>query len=197
MNSQRHRFRQKIVKTSLLFRNLMLLTLRKALINIAFSAQSGAAQRFFSLRSGESKEGSANPASLLSGRRRGRCTGAAGRAFRVLADADRMKAGAQRIVEQQGAVEAVAECQKLLQHLDRLQGAEDAGDGAEDAGGLAARHEVGRRRLAKEATVTGVAGAEIGPEGRDLAFERRQGGCDQWLFQAEAEFGQEIPRGEI
>ena len=50
--------------------------------------------------------------------------GAAGRACRILADADRMKAGAQRIVEQQGAVEAVAEPQELLQYLDRLQGAE-------------------------------------------------------------------------
>ena len=62
-----------------------------------------------------------------------RCRGAAGRACRILADADRMKAGTQRIVEQQGAVEAVAEPQELLQYLDRLQGAEDAGDGAEDA----------------------------------------------------------------
>src|SRR5205807_944369 len=100
---------------------------------------------------------------------RGQGVGTAGRAFRILADADRVKAGAQRIVEQQRAVEAVAESQKLLQHLDRLQGAEDAGDGAEDAGGLAARDEVGRRRLAEEAPVARMAGPEIGPEGRDLA----------------------------
>src|SRR5438128_1808828 len=93
--------------------------------------------------------------------------GAAGRAFRILADADRVKAGVQRIVEQQGAVEAVAEPQELLQYLDRLQGAEDAGDGTQDAGGLATRDEIGRRRLAEEATVAGVARAEIGAEGRD------------------------------
>src|SRR5205807_975316 len=128
---------------------------------------------------------------------RGQGVGTAGRAFRILADADRVKAGAQRIVEQQRAVEAVAESQKLLQHLDRLQGAEDAGDGAEDAGGLAARDEVGRRRLAEEAPVARMAGPEIGPEGRDLALEGRQGRRDQWLSQAEAELGQEIPGSEI
>ena len=100
---------------------------------------------------------------------RGRGVGAAGRAFRVLADADRVKAGAQRIVEQQRAVEAVAECQQFLQDLDCLQGAENASDGAEDAGGLAARDEVGGRRLAEEAAVAGMARPEIGPEGRDLA----------------------------
>src|SRR5207253_514414 len=65
---------------------------RNALIKMAFSARSGTAQRFFSLRSGKRKEGSANPASLLAGRSRGQGMRAAGRAFRVLADADRMKA---------------------------------------------------------------------------------------------------------
>jgi hypothetical protein len=78
-----------------------------------------------------------------------------------------VKAGAQRIVEQQGAVEAVAEPKQLLQYLDRLQGTEDAGDGAEDAGGLAARDEVGRRRLAEQAAVAGVA-AQI--SGRSKSF---------------------------
>src|SRR6202022_4173470 len=92
---------------------------------------------------------------------RGRGVGAAGRALRILADPDRVKAGAQRIVEQQGAVEAVAEPEQLLQYLDRLQGAEDTGDGAEDAGGLAARDEVGRRRLAKQTTVAGGARAAV------------------------------------
>src|SRR6266478_5145955 len=125
------------------------------------------------------------------------CRGAAGRACRILADADRMKAGTQRIVEQQGTVEAVAEPQELLQYLDRLQGAEDAGDGAEDAGGLAARDEIGRRRLAEEAAVAGVARAEIGTEGRDLALEWRQCRRHERLLQAEAEFGQEIPGGEV
>src|SRR4029077_17199115 len=110
-------------------------------------------------------------------------------ACRVLADPDRMKASAQRIIEQQGAVEAVAEPQELLQYLDRLQSAEDAGDGTQDAGGLAARDEIGRRRLAEEAAVAGVARAEIGPEGRDLALEGRQGRRDERLFQAEAELG--------
>src|SRR5690349_10741924 len=82
----------------------------------AFSVETGAAKRFLSLSLPESREESMKISSLLG------CRGAAGRACRILADPDRMKAGAQRIVEQQGAVEAVAESQELLQHLDRLQG---------------------------------------------------------------------------
>src|SRR5215472_15022966 len=113
--------------------------------------------------------------------RLGRGTGTAGRALDILADLDRVKAGAQRVVDQQGAVETVAEPQQLLEHLDRLQSAEDTGDGAEDAGGLAAGYQVGRRRLAKEAPVARVACAEIGPEGRDLALERGQSGRDERL----------------
>src|SRR6266446_10081364 len=125
------------------------------LIRRVFLIDTAAAKRFFSLSFPFSREESMKISSLL--RCRGRGVGTAGRAFRVLADADRMKAGTQRIVEQQRAVEAVAECQKLLQHLDRLQGTEDAGDGTEDAGGLAARDEIGRRRLAEEAAVARVA----------------------------------------
>src|ERR1700720_2875243 len=158
---------------------------------LVFLVETAAAKRFLSLSLPESREESMNISSLLG------CRGAAGRACRILADPDRMKAGTQRIVEQQGAVEAVAEPQELLQYLDRLQGAEDAGDGAEDAGGLAARDEVGRRRLAEEAAVAGGACAEVGPGGRDLALEGRQGSGDERFFQAEAEFGQEIPGGKV
>ena len=68
--------------------------------------------------------GSANPQT----RGRGEGGGAAGRAFRVFGDPDRVKAGAHRVVDQQRAVEALAQPQQLLQHLDRLQGAEHAGD---------------------------------------------------------------------
>ena len=41
----------------------------------------------------------------------------------------------------------------------------------ENAGGLAARDEVRRRRVAEETPVARVAGAKIGFEGRDLALE--------------------------
>ena len=82
-----------------------------------------------------------------------------------------MEAGAQRVIKKKGAVEALTELQKLLQHLDGLQRAEHTGDGAENARGLAARHEVGGRRVAEEAAVAGVAGAEIRLEGRELALE--------------------------
>src|SRR6266446_9426131 len=172
-------------------RHFTLPSVTNHLIKPGFSVETAAAKRFLSLSLPESREESVKISSLLG------CRGAAGRTCRVLADADRMKAGAQRIVEQQGAVEAVAEPQELLQHLDCLQGAEDAGDGTQDAGGLAARYEIGRRRLAEEAAVAGVTRAEIGPEGRDLALEGRQGCRDERLFEAEAEFGQEIPGGEI
>src|SRR6266404_3109116 len=176
-------------------RNFTLPSVFNYLIERVFWAETAAAKRFFSLSFPFSREESMKIASLLPCRGQG--VGAAGRACRILADADRMKAGAQRIVEQQGAVEAVAEPQELLQYLDRLQGAEDAGDGAQDAGGLAARYEIGRRRLAKEAAVAGVAHAEIRAEGRDLALEGRQGCRDERLLQAEAELGQEIPGGEV
>src|SRR5437762_862665 len=127
----------------------------------------------------------------------GRGVGAAGRAFRVLPYADRVKAGAQRIIEQQGPVEAVAQSQQLLEDFDRLQGAEDAGDGTEDAGGLAARDEVGRGRLTEQAAVARVARAEIGPEGRDLPLEGGERRRHERLLEAVAEVGQQRPRGEV
>ena len=92
-----------------------------------------------------------------------------------------MEAGAQRIINEKSAVEAFAELKQLLQDLDGLQGAEDAGDRAEDARGLAAGNEVGRRGVAEEAAVARVAGSEIRLEGRELALERRQRRRDQRL----------------
>src|SRR5689334_4084106 len=113
----------------------------------------------------------------------------AGRAVGVLVDADRMEAGAQRVIEEQRTVEAFAQLQQLFQYLDRLQCAEHAGNGAEDTGRLAARHQVGRRRVAEEAAVARVAGAEIGLEGRQLALKRGERRRDERLFEAAAEIG--------
>src|SRR5260370_32440789 len=107
---------------------------------------------------------------------------AASRAVRVLVDADRMETGAQRVINKKRAVEAFAELQELLERLDGLQGAEHAGNGTKNAGGLAARHEIGRRRIAEQAAVAGVAGAEIRLEGRELPFERGQRRRDERPF---------------
>src|SRR6202007_2376482 len=106
-------------------------------------------------------------------------------------------AGAQRVIKEKGAVEAVAEMQQFLQHLDGLQGAEHAGDGAKNAGGLATRHEVGRRRVAEQAAVAGGVGTEIRPERRELAFERGQRRRDQRLFESAAKIRQQVARLEI
>src|SRR5438874_1693140 len=126
-----------------------------------------------------------------------RRTGAASRAVRIFRDSDAMKLRAQRVVDHQGAVEAVAEPEQFLLHLDGLQRAHDPSDRTEDAGLFAARHEVGRRRLAEETAVTGVARAEIGAEARQLPLERRQRGGDQRLLEMKAEFRQQIARREI
>src|SRR4029077_15976477 len=92
-------------------RHFTLRSVTNHLIKRVFLVGTAAAKRFLSLSLPESREESMKISSLL------RCRGAAGRACRILADADRMKAGTQRIVEQQGAVEAVAEPQELLQYL--------------------------------------------------------------------------------
>src|SRR3546814_8352240 len=53
----------------------------------------------------------------------------------------------QRIVQQQPAGQRFAEAEQQLQRFHRLQGADDAGDGAEDTGLLAAW---GQRRVRSE-----------------------------------------------
>src|ERR1700730_2561386 len=123
--------------------------------------------------------------------------GPAGRAVGVLVDADRMEAGAQCVINKKRAVEAFAKLKQFLQHLDGLQGAEDAGDRAEDAGGLAARNEVGRRGVAEQAAVARVPGAEIRLKGRELTLERGQRRRHQRLFEPAAKIRQQVPRLEI
>src|SRR5262245_42753376 len=108
-----------------------------------------------------------------------------------------MKPGAQGVVDKERAVEAFAETEQLLQHLDRLQYAEEPGDGPEDAGGFASRDEIGRRRVAKETAVARVAGAQIGLESRDLPLEGRQGCRRERLFETEAKIVQQVAGLEI
>ena len=54
-----------------------------------------------------------------------------------------------------------------------------------------------RGTRAEEATVAGVARAEIGPEGRDLALERRQRRRDERFLQTKAKVGQQVARLKI
>src|SRR6266446_3532154 len=76
-------------------RNLTLPSASNYLIKFDFSVRPAAAKRFFSLSFPENREKSTRLSSLLG------CRSTTGRAFRILADADGVKAGAQRIVEQQ------------------------------------------------------------------------------------------------
>src|SRR3984893_14335816 len=120
--------------------------------------------------------------------------GPAGRAVGVLVDADRMAEGAQCVINKKRAVEAFAKLKQFLQHLDGLQGAEDAGDRAEDAGGLAAREDVGRRGVAEQAARARVPGAEIRLEGREVALERGQRRRDERLFESATKVCQQVAR---
>ena len=70
--------------------------------------------------------------------------------------------------------ERVAEAEQLLQHLGRLERADRARDRAEDAGLGAARHQIGRRRLAEDAAIARVRRAQMRLEGRKLALEAQQ-----------------------
>jgi len=63
---------------------------------------------------------------------------------RILGDSDTVKLRTQRVVDQQRAVEAVAEAEQLLQHLDR-RNVPSPGDCARIPASSQRRHQIGRR----------------------------------------------------
>ena len=75
------------------------------------------------------------------------------RIFGIPAIGDRAEARLERIVEQQPADEALAEAEQLLDHFDRGEAADHAGDRAENAGLGARRDRPFRRRLGEQAAI--------------------------------------------
>src|SRR5208282_3697215 len=101
------------------------------------------------------------------------------------------------VIDEELAREARAEAEQLLERLDRLKRAHHAGDGAENAGLLATRDEIGRRRGGEEAAVAGVLAREIGLEGGKLAVEAEEGRRDERDAREIASVVHEVARREI
>ena len=98
---------------------------------------------------------------------------AADRARRVAAERDLGEGAGERVEEEQATDQRLADPERQLQRLVRLDRADDAWQDAEDAALGAARGELRRRRLREEAA---VAGAPVVPLGAD-GFA---GGASSW-----------------
>src|SRR5581483_9151760 len=93
---------------------------------------------------------------------------AADRAVRVAAQLHLGERGSERVEEEQPAGERLADPERELDRLVRLQRADDAGQHAEHAALGAARSELWRRRLREQAA---VAGPLVRLEDGDLPLE--------------------------
>ena len=115
--------------------------------------------------------------------------------------ADRVEARGQRVVEQQAADQRFADAGDQLDHLHRLQRADDAGQRADDAGLGAGRHQSGRRRLGEQVAIGGmeppVGTRLVRLQHRDRAVEAADSGGDQRLLLSRAGIGHRIARVEI
>ena len=92
----------------------------------------------------------------------------ADRALGIATDRDLGERGRERVEEQQPPDQRVADAERQLERLVRLQRADHAGQHAEDAALGAARRQLGRRRLREQAA---VARALVRLEDRRLALE--------------------------
>src|SRR5262249_48209101 len=119
------------------------------------------------------KAGSRSQATRITYRRSSSAAARAIRAAFHLHDAD---LGGEAVIEHEAAGERVAETENFLQHFRCLQRAEDARDGAENAGGLATRDEVGRRLFGEDAAITGVGRAGMRLEDAELPIKAQQRG---------------------
>src|SRR5213080_4824149 len=95
-------------------------------------------------------------------------------AGRIPGNADRAEFAGKSVIDQKPPGEGIAQVQQLLEGLGRLQSPDTAGQRAEDARLLAARHEILRRRLGKEAAITGVGGAQMRLENGELRIEAQE-----------------------
>lgn len=100
----------------------------------------------------------------------------------------------ERIPEEEAAGERFAEAGEDFDRFGGLDGADEAGEDAEDAGFGAVGHGAGRGWLGEEAAVGGAA-AEI--EDAGLAFEALDRAVDEWAVGEHAGVVDEIARGKI
>jgi hypothetical protein len=107
----------------------------------------------------------------------------------------------QGVVKKQTPDQALADPEKLLQHLDSLQGAHHPGHGAEDTGLRAGRDGPRRRRLGKQAAIVwlGISSfiALMPTDGGKVAIKRSYGSEDERALGEIAGVVGQIARGEI
>src|SRR6266571_5780049 len=119
---------------------------------------------------------------------------AADRALRIAAQTDLAEAALERVVKKVSADEGLADPEKQLDRLRRLQSADDARQHAENSCFRARRRELGRRWLGEEAP---VARTVEWLEDRDLALKTK----DRSMHDGNAMFHrcvvQEIAGGEV
>ncbi len=120
---------------------------------------------------------------------------AAHRAGLVAAQLELPELHPQRVVGEQAAVEGVAPAEQELDRLRRLDDADDARQDPQHPRLLAARREVGRRRLGVEAAVAGPSAP--GDEGGHLPLEAEDGAVHHGLVHEHGGVVDQVPRGEV
>src|SRR5680860_1588273 len=102
---------------------------------------------------------------------------------------------------EKSAHQTLADAKQLLHHLDRLEAADHARHGAENAGLRARRHGAVGRRLWEQAAIVWARGAVLvrleGAEGGELSVERSHRSRHQWELGQVAGIVEKIARGEI
>src|SRR5680860_759171 len=102
---------------------------------------------------------------------------------------------------EKSAHQTLADAKQLLHHLDRLEAADHARHGAENAGLRARRHGAVGRRLWEQAAIVWARGAVLvrleGAEGGELSVERSHRSRHQWELGQVAGIVEQIARGEI
>src|SRR5207302_4429774 len=102
---------------------------------------------------------------------------AAGRTLGILSNFNCTECHCQRVDSQQPSDQCVSQAQQHLYRLCRLNGADEAGHDPENAALGAARYQLGRGRLAKEAAVARTIG---GAKNRCLPLEPIHAAVDVW-----------------
>src|SRR6185295_7837329 len=118
----------------------------------------------------------------------------ADRAAGVLLELELAEAQPERVEQHQTADQRLADAHDQLDHLVRLERADDSGQHAEHTALRARGDETGGRRLGEEAAVAGSARA---PEDRDLAFEAEDRAVDVRLAEQDAGVVDQIAGGEV
>ncbi len=113
----------------------------------------------------------------------------------VAAEFEFAKAGAQGFSVKETSEQGVAGAGQELDGFRGLKGADESGEDAEDAGGVAIRHCAGRRRHREHAAV--ARRTEVRGEDADLSFKLVNRAVNDGLPQPDAGIAGEIAGGEI